>query len=124
MLLATAEKPTATGLAAQRVLNSMGVQMGFYLPQDYFKAGDYERAAVVLEVATKIGPPRPFVLYNLASAQARLGKRKRALEALEQAVEAGYSNAEYLEQDQDLESLRKLPDYQKLIARLKAAEVP
>ncbi len=118
-LLKTAKEDTAKGFAARRVLNSMSAQLGFYLPQDYFKSQDYERAAVVLELATRVGPPRPYVLYNLASAWARLGKKKRAVSALARAVDAGYSNLEYMEQDSDLESLRELPAYTSLAARLR-----
>lgn len=124
LLLATAEKDNATGLAAQRVLNSMAAQLGFYMPQDYFQARDYARAAVVLELAAKIGPPRSWVLYNLASAQAQLGKRKKAMSALTRAVEAGYSQADHMEQDPDLEPLRKLSEFQELLARLKARATP
>ena len=69
-------------------------------------------------MATRIGPPRPFVLYNLASAAAQSGKRKKAMSALTDAVEAGYSNVEYMEQDSDLKSLRKLPAYQDLVSRM------
>ncbi|MCP4200614.1 MAG: hypothetical protein GY769_01610 [bacterium] len=119
-LLKTAKADTAKSFAARRVLNSMSAQLGFYLPQDYFKARDYARAAVVLELATRVGPPRSFVLYNLASAWARLGKKKRAVSALARAVAAGYSNLEYMEQDSDLESLRELPAYTDLVARLRA----
>lgn len=120
-LLKTAKEDTAKGFAARRVLNSMSAQLSFYLPQEFFQAQDYARAAVVLEVATRIGTPRPFVLYNLASAWARLGKSKRAVSALEGAVDAGYKNVEHLERDSDLESLRKLPAYTDLVARMRGA---
>ena len=119
-LLASAEKETPQGLAARRVLDSMSAQLGFYLPRDFFQSQDYSRASVALEIAAKIGPPRPFVLYNLASAKARLGKRKAAIAALARAVEAGYANVEYLEQDADLESLRELSEYKDLVGRMRS----
>ena len=40
------------------------------------------------------------------------------MSALADAVEGGYSNVEYMEQDSDLESLRKLPAYQDLVSRM------
>jgi dienelactone hydrolase len=120
-LLKTAQEETAKGLAARRALNSLSSQLGFYLPREFFQIRDYERAAVVLQLATRIGPPRPFVLYNLAAAQARSGRRKRAISALTDAVDAGFSNLDYMEQDSDLESLRKLPGYADLLTRMREA---
>jgi len=120
-VLKTANESTAKGFAARRALASLYSQLSFYLPRDFFQAQEYARAAVALELATHIRQPPAFVLYNLASAWARTGRSKKAMAALTDAVEAGYSDVEHMEQDADLESLRKLGEYQDLVARMKAA---
>lgn len=45
---------------------------------------------------------------------------KLALETLERAIAAGYSNAKQMRQDEDLTPLRNLPEFQKLLEKLKA----
>ena len=121
-LLEAAREETAKGFAARRTLNWLSSQLAFYLPRTFFQNRDYRRAAVVLELATIIGPPRPSLLYDLACARARSGATKKAIEALTDAVGAGYSNLEHMQQDSDLENLRDLPAYQDLVARMKEVE--
>ena len=53
---------------------------------------DHARALAALAVATEATPDRPGYWYNLACVQARLGGRRQALDALERAVAAGYSD--------------------------------
>ena len=46
-----------------------------------------------------------------------------ALEALEQAVEVGYNDADHLQQDADLEILRELPRFKRLVEKLGEADI-
>lgn len=55
--------------------------------------------------------------YNLACAQARQGKQDAALTSLASAVDAGFRNAEHLEKDEDLASLRADKRFTDLAAR-------
>jgi hypothetical protein len=57
----------------------------------------------------------PVVWYNLACARARLGKAPSAVEALEQALDRGFSNPELLQTDRDLDSLRQRDDFRALL---------
>jgi tetratricopeptide (TPR) repeat protein len=116
----TADEDSYRGRAARRVLDSLYAQLSFYQPRELFDAGDYARAAAVLDVATRIRDQNQLVWYNLASAQAQIGRRRDAIAALERAVEVGYSDLEYMEQDSDLDPIRKLPGYAEIVARLRS----
>jgi len=64
----------------------------------------------------------PTPLYNVACCEALLGNSKTALEFLQKAVTAGYSNATHMEADADLRSLREFPEFKALVASLKPSE--
>ncbi len=67
----------------------------------------------------KLQPDNATAHYNLACSLA-LSKRKRdALQALRQAVTHGYRDAEWIEQDPDLEALKGHPLFDALLAELK-----
>ena len=53
--------------------------------------------------------------YNLACILARQTATREAIEELGRAIEFGYDDFEHLETDPDLDSLRKLPAYRKLM---------
>ena len=110
---------TYQGVVARRLLESLLTQTSFYIRRDLFKRGEWESAAKVLEIASRIRPERVDIWYNLACAHARRGSRKQALEALETAVEAGYRNAEHMATDPDLESLRGDETFERLLAGLR-----
>ena len=106
------------GVVARRVLETLLTQTSFYLNRDFFARQDYRSAAKVLTVASEIRPERADVWYNLACALAHTGSQKRALEALERAVVAGFADGEQLASDPDLETLRASETFQRLVARL------
>ncbi len=117
-LLKRAAEPSYEGMVARRLLQSVLTQTSFYLMRQLFANRDYESAVKVLTVAGEIAPRRGDVWYNLACALARTGSRQRAVEALEQAVAAGFGSRRQLLADPDLESLRQDADFQALAARL------
>lgn len=104
--------------AARRVLASMYSQMSFYLYREFIAAKRYDRAALVLEVAELLRPGAPVVRYNLACALARSGDSKRAFEALDKALDAGFHDAALMRSDDDLASLRDDPRYRAMLARI------
>ncbi len=105
-------------LSAQRVLNTIGVQTSYYLPQSFSEKKEWDRAIFVLSVATEISPEKPFVWYSRAEAYARKGDPKRALADLHQAVDKGWKDLASLQQDEAFAPLRQDPEYQRLIAAL------
>ena len=94
------------GAAAQRLLESVYAQTAFYLKQQLFARRDYARAAALLRVAVEIHPERWDPWYNLAAAEARAGRKRPALAALEKAVAAGFRDARHLAVDEDFATLR------------------
>jgi predicted esterase len=113
-----AAEPTYEGVVAERLLQTVLTQTSFYLLRELFAAGDYESAAKILTIAGEIAPERADVWYNLACALAQTGSRTKAVEALERAVAAGFSDPRQLESDPDLEPLRRSADFRALVARL------
>jgi len=105
-------------LSAQRILNTIGVQTSYYLPQKFMGEKKYDQAVFVLSIAAEIDPESPFVFYNRAAAYARKGDRKKALADLRQAVEKGFKDAAALEKDADFESLRQDEGYKAIVKTL------
>jgi tetratricopeptide (TPR) repeat protein len=69
--------------------------------------GKYSEAAEALAHAvTTVAPQiRPFAMYNLAAAHARMGHTDQAFAWLNKAVEAGFAQPQQMESDEDLASL-------------------
>jgi predicted esterase len=107
-------------LSARRSLSMLSAQTGVYRrrlrPRE-----DAVRTALMLAVAAEANPARPQVWYNLACARAQAGWKREALQALERAVEAGFTDLDWMEQDTDLAALRGEAAYRALVARLAAA---
>jgi len=58
-------------------------------------------------------------MYNIACCEALLGNSKESLEFLQKAVVAGYRDADHMEKDEDLKSLRPLDEFKALVLSLK-----
>ncbi len=71
--------------------------------------------------ATEFPYYRRVAWYNLGCAYALQDKPDAAFEALEQAVRTGFSRADYLETDSDLDSLRSDPRFSRLKEHMKEA---
>lgn len=82
---------------------------------EFFKDRKYEEAAAVCVQIIDLAPRRPDGYYNLACAQARLGKTEDALANLKKAIECGYGEAAHMQADEDLESLHKDPRFAALV---------
>jgi tetratricopeptide (TPR) repeat protein len=105
-------------LAAQRILNTLGVQTGFYMPQMFAERKQYDREVFVLSIAAEIDPKDPNVFYTRAAAYARKGDARRAVADLRQAVENGWKNAATIAKDSDFDGIRKDEGYQQLVKSL------
>ncbi len=66
--------------------------------------------------ALVLSPGDPMMLYNAACMYISLGEKGRALDALRQAIEAGYTNFGWMRNDPDLVSLRDEPDFSAMLA--------
>jgi len=84
---------------------------------DLMQEGRLAEAEAALRDALSIAPRLSINLYNLACVKARQGHGEQAMDYLERAVAAGFTEFAFIEADPDLDSLRKLPRYQKLMAQ-------
>lgn len=78
-----------------------------------------EGLAVDLRLA-ELRPQDPRVHYNLACRYALLRQTDMALRTLRRALELGYRDFRFLEQDSDWDLLRKDPRFQKLIREFRS----
>ena len=77
--------------------------------------GEAEKAANYAQRALKINPDDPLLLYNVACMYSMLGNADEALNALEKAVDKGYGQKDWVAHDSDLDSLRELPRFQRIV---------
>ena len=77
--------------------------------------GEAEMAANYAQRALKINPDDPLLLYNVACMYSMLGNADEALNALEKAVDKGYGQKDWVAHDSDLDSLRELPRFQRIV---------
>ncbi len=71
-----------------------------------------------LEQAIKVGGGAALDYYNLACAFALSGQKERALDNLEKAINAGFTDRQQYESDSDLDSLRQTDRFKELLKRL------
>lgn len=90
------------------------------LQSEAFHGGAFEISARAGETAFRMRPDAQ-VAYNNACAYARGGESALALRWLETAVREGFDDEESVTSDSDLDSLRSLPDFERLRAELHAA---
>lgn len=64
-------------------------------------------------------PNNPTAHYNLACSLALVKRKADALRSLRQAVELGYNDFDWMQQDPDLETLKDHPDFRALLDQLK-----
>ncbi|HEY7162052.1 MAG TPA: hypothetical protein VH815_12375 [Acidobacteriota bacterium] len=106
-------------LQAQRLLEVVAVQHGFYLARSFREYGDYPRMALTLSVAAEIHPEEPLIWYKLAAAQAQMGDKDKALSSLKHALDHGFKDAEKLESDFDFKTIRDEKQFKKIVEQLK-----
>lgn len=108
-------------LSAQRVLNTLAVQTGFYLPQQQTANKQWDRVIFFYTVAAEIDPEDASNYYGRAAAYAQKGDRKRAVADLRKAVEKGYKDLPALEKDAAFDSVRQDEGYKEVVRSLRNA---
>ena len=78
---------------------------------------DWKGAEAVLEEALALAPDNPVNLYNLACAKAQRGQPAAAVDCLERAAAAGFSDFTLAARDPDLAPLHGLPAFKAFLAR-------
>ena len=77
--------------------------------------GRLQDGLVVDEKLVAVRPTDPTAHYNLACRYALLKQRDKAIHTLRKAVELGYRDFEFMQEDHDLDSIRKDPRFRKLL---------
>ena len=80
--------------------------------------GRREESRRFLERAVALRPEDPNTHYNAACTAALSGDHESALDLLERAVSLGWSNRQWLLNDNDFASMREHPRFQQLLTRL------
>ncbi len=106
---------------AQRRLNQLEVQLGFYLPSDALARNDYARAGYYLSVAMQITDSSPVSWYLSAQRSARLNSPKDVFSSLQRAVGVGFRAVAMIEADPSFERWRTNPEYLALVDGLRRA---
>ncbi|MCC6508941.1 MAG: hypothetical protein IT423_07530 [Pirellulaceae bacterium] len=100
-------------LQQQMVENVKGVEL--------LRSGEYARAKLVFRQCVLRIPHDMSAVYNLACAHALLGQKEDAFEMLRAAIKLGFRSKQQLNFDNDLNSLRELPEFAEI---LKACDEP
>ena len=93
--------------------------------QAAYDSGKYKKAAKLWEAAIEQGFTAPWLAeYNMACALALAGSSKKAMAALQRAVDAGFGNPEGLQADGDLVSLRGADGWDRVVSGAKKNAAP
>lgn len=103
---------------AVRVLQGVAASCG-EAAREAMRTQDYHAAAPLLEMATLLRPERAQNHFELARARAQLGEKKKAIEALQQAVAAGFKDAARVEEEKAFDKIRSDPAFVAAIASLR-----
>jgi tetratricopeptide (TPR) repeat protein len=80
-----------------------------------FEKKKYREAIEVLQKILRSSPTDQTAWYNLACAYSLTNDKKKAVEALLLAVKAGFTDFMHMENDSDLDNIRKTPEYEQLM---------
>ena len=69
--------------------------------------------------ALELEPEDTAVLYNVVCSYSLLGKIEEAIELLGRAVDGGFGQIEWIDNDSDLDPLRDNPNFRALLKKLK-----
>lgn len=106
------------------ILGLMAVLQGDLRKQadDYLSKKEYSKAVEAYEKILQEQPDDVNALYNLACAHALAGSKDKAVEQLQKAVDAGFTDFEHIKTDSDLDSIRDTDGYKKILDSRAAAE--
>lgn len=85
----------------------------------YTKQGRIEDGLRMDRRLVRLQPHNATAHYNLACSLALVRRNTAALRALQQAVDLGYDDLEWMKQDPDLDALKHRPEFLALMEQLK-----
>ncbi len=105
---------------ARELLDQWEPRRDFQNARAIYHQGNRKEAIELYQRLLEKDPPdqyRRTATYNIACGYALLGEKKEALDWLEKAVEAGWTDFAHIRRDSDLDSIRGEDRYKKLIER-------
>ena len=96
------------------------VSVRIHIGNSYLERGEYDKALTQYRQALELEPKNSVAHYNVACTYSEMEKIDEAIAALEQAVECGYDDVEWMEKDEDLDNLRDDPRYKDIVRKLRA----
>lgn len=117
LMCAVAVVAQAPASGATPAMTAEAINLALIKSQAAATARNYPEAVKILEEVLAKEPNLPGAEYNLACYYALTGKTAVALIHLDKAVSLGFLMIEHMQQDQDLNSLRALPQYAEIMAK-------
>jgi TolB-like protein/Flp pilus assembly protein TadD len=123
-------RPEEAAESARRALAAMdrrlainpGESRAWYLGAvDLIYLGERERAFQWAERAVAVDPTEVSTLYNVGCVYAMAGEKDHAIANLERAVQNGFAERGWVDNDADWDSVRDDPRFEKILARIKPA---
>jgi tetratricopeptide (TPR) repeat protein len=93
------------------------------LGDDYTRRGRFSEGLNVDERLSRLRPDDSLVHYNLACSYSLTSQIEFAVEALESAINLGYRDFKWMNQDPDLKNLRQHAEYKRIRAKVRAIQV-
>lgn len=110
-------------LLARRLIEHANIT-ALYAGQPLFDAGEYHSALTYFQLQATIRPESSAIQYRLAVTYARAGDKKKALEALKNAADKGFSDAARIEQESGFDKLRNDPRYEQALEAVRQNKKP
>ncbi len=100
-------------------LNPHDTRALYIAAQNLYRIGEKDKATALAEQAMQQGMDEPVVLYNVACLYTGLGQTDRAIDLLEKAVNLGWGDRAWMENDSDLDTLHDNPRFKALLAGIR-----
>mgnify|MGYP000953370181 FL=1 len=85
----------------------------------YTKRGSFEKGLHIDLKLSRLRPEDPIILYNLACSYSLMSDLAKAFETMKDAIQKGYGDFSFLEQDDDLMNLRAFEPFEDFLAKIK-----
>jgi len=106
-----------------RAINELYIQ-GMEDGQQEFRNSEFPHAADYFELMADVVPDQSWALLLLAETRMRMGTKKSALKALEEAAKRGIKSPDSLTKDPELAPLSSEPAFQKIVQSISAKSAP
>ncbi len=109
----------ALAAAERRIAINPGESRALYLAAvDLMYLGQRKRAFEFAERAVAVDPNEVSTWYNVGCMYAVAGEKERAIANLKRAVEQGFAQREWVDNDSDWDSVRDDPRFEEIRARI------